>query len=112
MFNARSKIIKKETLSEVTDQEIAESRARQERTAIDNRLSTIERTLGELSDNLRAQNQILGRLEDFRETNIAVGVTAARSRFGRIPHSGDVFRNGQFHTPVVPGHAHFAARAG
>ena len=70
-----SKIIKKQTLSEVTDQEIAESRIRQENTTIDNRIATLERTVDALSDNLRAQNQIIGSLQNVADNNIAVGVT-------------------------------------
>ena len=40
-----SNVIKKETLSEVTDQQIIESRLRENQLAVDNRLSSLERSV-------------------------------------------------------------------
>ena len=58
------------------DQELAESRAREEKTPTDNRTASLEITLGELSDNLRVQGQILDNLQQgLAENNVAVGVT-------------------------------------
>jgi hypothetical protein len=93
-----SKIIRQETLPEVTDQQIAEARAREENTAIENRTATLEKTLGELSDNLRVQSQILGNLQQgLAENNVAVGVTEGPGfvtrplrRFDHIPNPGDL----------------------
>jgi hypothetical protein len=71
-----SSVIKKETLSEVTDQQIIESQLRENRVALDNRIASLERTVGELTENLRAQSEIMDNLpEGYGETNIAVGVT-------------------------------------
>src|SRR6266404_9059969 len=47
-----SKILKRETLSEVTDQQIAESQVREDTAGFDNRLSSLENTISELSNNL------------------------------------------------------------
>ena len=52
-----SKIKKKETLSEVTDEQIAESRVRQDTAGVANRLSSLENTVGELTENLRVQSE-------------------------------------------------------
>src|SRR5215475_16034047 len=54
-----SNIIRRETLSEVTDQQIIESQIRENRLALDNRLSSLERSVGELTENLRAQGEVL-----------------------------------------------------
>ena len=71
-----SNVIKKETLSEVTDQQIIESQIRENRLALDNRLSSLERSVGELTENLRAQGEVLNNVPDgYGDTNIAVGVT-------------------------------------
>jgi hypothetical protein len=67
-----SSVIKKETLSEVTDQQIIESQLRENRVALDNRIASLERTVGELTENLRAQSEIP---EGYGDTNIAVGAT-------------------------------------
>jgi hypothetical protein len=73
-----SKVIKKETLSEVTDQQIMESQLRENRLAVDNRLSSLEKSVGELTENLRAQGEITNNVpEGYGDTNIAVGVTQA-----------------------------------
>src|SRR5262249_14766499 len=71
-----SKIIKKETLPEVTKQEITESQIREASAGFDNRLSNLEQTIGELSQGLHAQGQAIDNLQqDHGDTNIAVGVT-------------------------------------
>jgi hypothetical protein len=81
-----SKIIKKETLSEVTDQQIAESERREVRIGYDNRLSSLEKTIGELAENLRVQNEVIENLEQGHgDTNIAVGVTQGPAIVGRPP---------------------------
>jgi hypothetical protein len=73
-----SKVIKKETLSEVTDQQIMESQARDNRVALENRLSSLERSVGELTENLRTQSEVTNNVpEGYGDTNIAVGVTQA-----------------------------------
>jgi len=71
-----SKVMKKETLSEVTDEQIMESQLRENRIALDNRLASLERSVGELTENLRAQGDVINTVpEGYGDTNIAVGVT-------------------------------------
>ncbi|HJU60738.1 MAG TPA: hypothetical protein VJ864_01735 [Candidatus Binatia bacterium] len=71
-------VIKKETLAEVTDQQIMESQAREHRVALENRLSSLERTIGELTENLRTQSEVINSVpESYGDTNIGVGVTQA-----------------------------------
>jgi hypothetical protein len=71
-----SNVIKKETLSEVTDQQILESQLRENRVAVDNRLSSLERSVDELTENLRAHGDVINNVpEAYGDTNIAVGVT-------------------------------------
>jgi len=83
-----SKIIKKETLSEVTDQQIAESEHREDRVGVDSRLASLEKTIGELAENLRVQSEVIENLEQGHgDTNIAVGVTQAPAIVGRPPHN-------------------------
>jgi len=73
-----SNVIKKETLSEVTDQQIMESQLRESRLALDNRLSSLESSVGELTENLRAQGESMNNVPaGYGDTNIAVGVTQA-----------------------------------
>jgi len=82
-----SKIIKKETLSEVTDQQIAESQVREDTAGFDNRLSSLENTIGELTENLRVQNEAIDNLQQSHgETNIAVGVTQEPTIVTKVPH--------------------------
>jgi hypothetical protein len=82
-----SKIIKKETLSEVTDQQIIESQLRENRVAVDNRLSSLENTIGELTENLRAQGEVINNVpEGYGDTNIAVGVTQGPTIVAKPPH--------------------------
>ena len=66
-----SNVIKKETLSEVTDQQIMESQLRENQLAFDNRLLSLERSVGELTDNLRAQGVTV--LVEPRTTSLANG---------------------------------------
>ena len=82
-----SKIIKQETLSEVTDQQIAESQVREDTAGFANRLSSLENTIGELSENLRAQSEATDNLQQSHgDTNIAVGVTQGPTLVTRVPH--------------------------
>jgi len=82
-----SKIIKKETLSEVTDQQIAASQVREDTAGFDNRLSSLENTIGELTENLRVQNEAVDNLQQGHgDTNIAVGVTQEPTIVAKPPH--------------------------
>ena len=82
-----SAVIKKETLSEVTDQQIVESQLRENRLAFDNRLSSLERSVGELTETLRAQGEVINNVpEAYGETNIAVGVTQGATIVTKPPH--------------------------
>jgi hypothetical protein len=82
-----SNVIKKETLSEVTDQQIMESQLRESRLAFDNRLSALERSVGELTDSVRAQGEVINNVpEGYGDTNIAVGVTQAPIIVAKPPH--------------------------
>ena len=82
-----SNVIKKETLSEVTDQQIIESRLRENQLAVDNRLSSLERSVGELAENLRVQSEVITNVpEGYGDTNIAVGVAQAPAIVARPPH--------------------------
>ena len=82
-----SNVIKKETLPEVTDQQIMESQLRENRLAVDNRLSSLERSVGELTENLRAQGEVINNVpEGYGDTNIAVGVTQAPIIVAKPPH--------------------------
>ena len=82
-----SNVIKKETLSEVTDQQIIESRLRENQLTFDNRLSSLERSVGELTENLRAQNEVITNVpEGYGDTNIAVGVAQGPTIVARPPH--------------------------
>ena len=101
---AGSKILKKETLSEVTDEQIAESQVRENAAGFDNRLSSLEQTIGELAENLRVQSQAIDDLQQSHgDTNIAVGVTQAptiiakppRRKIRRPVHSENDFPNRQ-----------------
>jgi hypothetical protein len=82
-----SNVIKKETLSEVTDQEIMESRLRESQVALDNRLLSLEKSVSELTENLRVQTEVIDNVpEGYGDTNIAVGVTQAPLIAARPPH--------------------------
>ena len=82
-----SNVIKKETLSEVTDQQIIESQLRENQLAVDNRLSSLERSVGELAENLRAQSEVITNVpEGYGDTNIAVGVVQGPAIVARPPH--------------------------
>jgi len=82
-----SKIIKKETLSEVTDEQIAESQVREDTAGFANRLSSLENTVGELTENLRVQSEATDNLQqDHGDTNIAVGVTQEPTIVRKAPH--------------------------
>jgi len=81
------KIIKKESLSEVTDQQIAESQAREDTAGFDNRLSSLETTVSELAENLRVQSEVIDNLQQGHgDTNIAVGVTQGPAIITKPPH--------------------------
>src|SRR5262245_56923847 len=82
-----SNIIKRETLAEVTDQQIMESQVRENQLASDNRLSSLERSVGELTENLRGQSDVIANVpEGYEDTNIAVGVTQAPRIPAKPPH--------------------------
>ena len=82
-----SNVIKKETLAEVTDQEIMESRLRENQLAVDNRLSSLEQSVGDLTENLRAQGEVITNMpEGYGDTNIAVGVTQGPIIVAKPPH--------------------------
>src|SRR5262245_5401229 len=110
-----SNVIKKETLSEVTDQQIIESRLRENHLAVDNRLSSLERSVGELSENLRTQSKVITNVpEDYGDTNIAVGVAQGAAIVAGPPHKnfnhpGNLRRNSP---KVQPRPAAPAARSG
>ena len=119
---AGSKIIKKETLSEVTDQEIAASRLREETVGLDNRIASLEKSIGDLTENMRAQNENLGSLQQGSgDTNIAVGVTQGgtalarpwRRQFNNQPNFNRGLPNGQTRNlvPLPPQHR-LGGRAG
>lgn len=82
-----SNVIRKETLSEVTDQQIIESQLRENRVAVDNRLSSLERSVGELSENVRAQGKVINNVPvGYGDTNIAVDVTQEPTIVAKPPH--------------------------
>jgi hypothetical protein len=83
-----SNVIKKETLSEVTDQQIIESQLRENRLALDNRLSNLEKNVSELTENLRTQDDIISSVpvEGYGDNNIAVGVAQSPIITARPPH--------------------------
>jgi len=82
-----SNVIRKETLSEVTDQQIAESQVREDTAGFDNRLSSLERSVVESSENLRAQGEVIDNVpEGYGDTNIAVGVTQGPTIVAKPPH--------------------------
>lgn len=82
-----SKILKRETLSEVTGQQIAESQVREDTAGFDNRLSSLENTISELSNNLRVQGEAIDNLQQGHDdTNIAVGVTQGPTIVTKVPH--------------------------
>ena len=93
---AGSQVIKRETLPEVSDQKIAESRARDEKVGFDNRLANLEKSIDELSDNLQAQSEVIDSWrKDDSDSNVAVGVTQGRAIGARPPrgHLPRHFRN-------------------
>ena len=110
-----SNVINKETLAEVTDQQIIESRLRENQLAADNRLSSLERSVGALTENLRAQSEVIANVpEGYGDTNIAVGVAQGPAIVARPPHKhfnhpGNLRRNipNAQPRPVAP-----AARSG
>ena len=93
---AGSQIIKRETLPEVSDQKIAESRVRDEKVEFDNRFATLEKSIDELSDNLRAQSEFIDSWrKDYSDGNVAVSVTQGHPIEARPPrgHLPRRFRN-------------------
>jgi hypothetical protein len=82
-----SNVIRKETHSEVTDQQITESQLRENRLVFDNRLSSLERSVGELSENVRAQGEVISNVPvGYGDTNIAVGATQEPTIVRKPPH--------------------------
>jgi hypothetical protein len=107
-----SQVIKKETLPEVTEQQIVESRLLENRLQLDNRLATLERTVGELSENLRAQAEIVDSApEGYGDTNIAVGVTQAPLIVAKPPHK-KFNRPGNFKRNLPNAHPRAAGTGG
>jgi hypothetical protein len=94
-----SNVLKKETLSEVTDQQIVESRLREHQLAFDNRLSSLERSVGELTENLTTQGEVINNVpESYGDTNVAVGVAqepviVAKPPHKKFKHPGNFRRN-------------------
>ena len=83
---AGSRIIKREALPEITDRELAESRLRNEKMGLDNRLASLERNIDELSANLQAQTDAIDGLQrSSSDGNIAVGVTQGRGIVTKSP---------------------------
>lgn len=114
-----SKVIKRETLPEVSDQQIAESRARDERLGFDNRVATLEKSVAELSEDLRAQGNAIGTLQQgSSDQNIAVGVTQApgivtRPPRGHLPRFRNNLPNAQPRGAIpTPLHQRPSGRAG
>ncbi len=74
---ASGKVVKKETLDEVTDQQVAEAKAREEAAAVDNRITSLERTVDELEYRLR--NQSANSAADYAQpaygNDVFIGVT-------------------------------------
>jgi hypothetical protein len=81
-----SKIIKKQTLPESTDQQLVQSGAQQDQLGVDNRLANLEKSVGDLSNSLRAQSEAIGSLQQGGgDNNAAVGVTQAPGFVARAP---------------------------
>ncbi|HUK41273.1 MAG TPA: hypothetical protein VLX11_09525 [Candidatus Acidoferrales bacterium] len=82
-----SKIINKETLPEATDQQTSESAIRENNVALDDRIASLEKTIGDLAQNLRYQAEVIDNLQQSHgDTNIAVGVTQAPAIVGSRPY--------------------------
>src|ERR1041385_2866428 len=58
-----SKIIKKQNMPESADQQLVQSGVQQDQLGVDNRLANLERSVGDLSQGLRAQGQAIGNLQ-------------------------------------------------
>jgi len=71
---ASGKTIKKETLPEVSDKEIAEARARDEAAAVDNRIASLERTVDDLQYRLRNQPVADYAQPAYGDNGVFVGV--------------------------------------
>jgi hypothetical protein len=90
---AGSQVIKRETLPEVSDQKIAESRARDEKVGFDNKIANLEKTIDHLSHNLQAQSEVIDSWrKDDSDSNVAVGVTQGPA-IGARPLREDPPRN-------------------
>jgi hypothetical protein len=82
-----SSIITQKTLSEVTDQQIRESQVRENQLLVNNRLASLEKSVDELAENLRAQREVIYELpEAYGDTNIAVGVAQGIATPEKPPH--------------------------
>jgi hypothetical protein len=69
-------ILKTEALPEVTDQEIAEARAREQAAGLDNRLANLERAVDDLSGTVRSQNETAENYQPgYGDGGVIVGVT-------------------------------------
>ena len=97
-----SKIVKKETLSETTDQEIDESRLRENQLRGDDRVASLEKTIAELTDSLRAQNQVIDNLQQGAGQTTVVAVTQGQFGNRRLPRPTDIRNNLQKVQPRGP----------
>ena len=92
-------------MPEVTDEEIAASRMREQKIAINGRIATLERTIDELAENLRTQREVLGSLQqDLGQSNVAVGVTQGPviiREYPRPPYRG-LYPDNLPHPPSPP----------
>ena len=95
-----SKIIKKETLSEVTDQEIEESRLRENQLRGDNQGAGLEKTVAELADNLRAQKEVIDNLQQATGQTNVIAVTQGRLGSRQMHRPSDIRNN--LHRPRGP----------
>jgi|GEM_PF-676158 Domain of unknown function (DUF4124) len=88
-------VVKKEALPDITDQELAEARAREEAVALDNRLSNLENAVGDLSENLRFQNSAAEYAQPgYGDGGVVVGVTNGFFRPRRPPMRRPTTPNG------------------
>ena len=100
-----SRIIAKETLSEVTDQQIRESQLLENQLVVNNRLASLEKSVGQLAEHLRAQRDLITELpEAYGDTNIAVGVAQGIATPAKPPHRRFNYP-GKFGQPLPTAHS-------
>ena len=82
-----SNVIKKETLPKSQTSRSWSPNSVRTSSAVDNRLSSLERSVGELAENLRAQSEVITNVpEGYGDTNIAVSVVQGPAIVARPPH--------------------------